>query len=74
MDPYVQELVRTFERDSKSPRKNYNEFLAHVYTHFDKHISTCKTDKMMNKYKKLRNSVLSYIVANEKAIRSEICK
>jgi len=28
----------------------------------------------MNKYKKMRNSVLSYIVANERAITAEICK
>jgi len=74
VNPHIKELMNSFESSTKNRRQRYNEFLAHVYTHFDKHISTCKTDKEMNKYKKMRNSVLSYIVANEKAIRSEICK
>lgn len=52
----------------------YNCFLAHVYVTFDKKISLCKTDREMNKYKKMRNSVLRYIVANERAITTEICK
>ena len=74
MNPQVTELLQSFETDSKTPKRKYNDFLAHVYTTFDKHISLCKTDKMMNKYKKMRNSVLSYILANERAIKSEICK
>jgi len=74
MNPQVIELLQSFETDSKAPKRKYNDFLAHVYTTFDKHITLCKTDKMMNKYKKMRNSVLSYIVANERAITTEICK
>lgn len=74
MNPQVTELLQSFETDSKTPRRKYNDFLAHVYTTFDKHISLCKSDKMMNKYKKMRMSILRYIVANERAITSEICK
>jgi c-di-AMP phosphodiesterase-like protein len=59
MNPQVTELLQSFETDSKTPKRKYND---------DKHISLCKSDKMMNKYKKMRNSVLSYIVANEKSI------
>lgn len=74
MNQQVIELLKSFETDSKTPKRKYNDFLAHVYTTFDKHISLCKKDKEMNKYKKMRNSVLSYILANERAIKSEICK
>ena len=74
MNPYIKDLIKSFETSSKRKQDKYNDFLAHVYTTFDKQISLCKSDKMMNKYKKMRNSVLSYIVTNEKAIRSEICK
>jgi len=74
MNPHIKELMNSFESSTKNRRQRYNDFLAHVYLVFDKNISLCKTDKEMNKYKKMRNSVLSYIVANEKAIRSEICK
>jgi hypothetical protein len=74
MNPHIKELLNSFESSTKNRRQRYNDFLAHVYLIFDKNISLCKTDKEMNKYKKMRNGVLSYIVANEKAIRSEICK
>jgi len=74
MNYQITELLKSFETDSKTTNKKYNDFLAHVYTTFDKHISLCKSDKMMNKYKKMRNSVLSYIVTNERVIKSKICK
>ena len=74
MNQHIKELMNSFESSTKNRRQRYNDFLAHVYFVFDKNISVCKTDKEMNKYKKMRNGVLSYIVANEKAIRSEICK
>ena len=68
MNPKVAELLQSFETDSKSPRLKYNDFLAHVYTSFDKYISLCRSDRMMNKYKQMRNSVLGYIAINEKEI------
>ena len=74
MNQYIKELLNSFESSTKNKKQKYNDFLAHVYTTFDKKISLCKKDKEMNKYKKMRNSVLSYIVANERAIKSEICK
>jgi len=74
MNPHIKELLNSFESSTKNRRQRYNDFLAHVYLIFDKNISLCKTDREMNKYKKMRNSVLSYIVANERAITTEICK
>ena len=72
MNYYIEDLIKTFETSSKSHKDKYNDFLAHVYTNFDKQISLCKSDKIMNKYKKMRNSVLSYIVANERVIQSKL--
>ena len=74
MNSQIQDIIKTFETTSKGRRQRYNDFLAHVYLVFDKNISLCKTDREMNTYKKMRNSVLSYIVANERAITTEICK
>ena len=74
MNPHIKELLNSFETSTKNRRQRYNDFLAHVYLVFDRNISLCKTDREMNKYKKMRNSVLSYIVANERAITTEICK
>lgn len=74
MDNTIMEIIKTFESQSNSKIKKYNDFLAHVYMTFDKKISLCKTNREMNKYKKMRNSILRYIVANERAITTEICK
>jgi hypothetical protein len=74
MNPQIDELLQSFETDSKAPKRKYNDFLAHVYTTFDKHISLCKSDKMMNKYKKMRMEVLRYIVAHEKEIIKRLNK
>ena len=74
MNPHIKELLNSFESSTKNRKQKYNDFLAHVYLVFDRNISLCKTDREMNKYKKMRNSVLSYIVANERAITTEICK
>jgi len=74
VNPHIKELLNSFESSTKNRRQKYNDFLAHVYLVFDRNISLCKTDREMNKYKKMRNSVLSYIVANERAITTEICK
>jgi hypothetical protein len=68
MDPQILKLIKSFESETKSPRLRYNEFLGHVYTTFDKNISLCGKDNIMNKYKKMRKSVLNYIIAHEKEV------
>ena len=74
MNPQIDELLQSFEAKTKAPGFRYNEFLAHVYLVFDKQITMCRTDRMMNKYKKMRMQVLSYIVANEKSIIKRLNK
>jgi len=74
MNFQIQGIIDSFESTSKSRGARYDDLLAHVYMTFDKQISLAKTDREMNKYKKMRNNILSYIVANERAIKSEICK
>lgn len=70
----ISDIIDSFESSSKIKRDRYSDFLAHVYLTFDKKISLCKSDKMMNKYKQMRTHTLRYIVANEKEIISQICK
>ena len=74
MNPQIDELLQSFEASTKNTRGRYNEFLAHVYLVFDKQITMCRTDRIMNKYKKMRMEVLSYIVANEKSIIKRLNK
>jgi hypothetical protein len=74
MNPQVKELLQSFETDSKAPKRKYNDFLTYVYVTFDKKISSSKADKIIDKYIKMRNSVLSYIVTNEKSIIKQLNK
>jgi hypothetical protein len=70
----VKELLQSFETDSKAHKNKYNDFLAYVYVTFDKKISSSKADKIIDKYIKMRKSVLSYIVTNEKSIIKQLNK
>ena len=74
MNPQFDELLQSFESTTKISKGKYNEFLAHVYLVFDKQISMCRTDRMMNKYKKMRMEVLRYIVVHEKEIIKRLNK
>ena len=74
MNPQIDELIQSFESTTKRTKGKYNEFLAHVYLVFDKQITLCRTDRMINKYKKMRIEVLSYIVNHEKQIIRELDK
>ena len=74
MNSQIDELLQSFEASTKITRDRYNEFLAHVYLVFDKQITMCRTDRMMNKYKKMRTEVLRYIVAHEKEIIKRLNK
>lgn len=70
----VKEIINSFKSSSKIPKKKYNDFLVYVYMIFDKKILSCKKNKMIDKYKKIRLNTIKYIVANEKIITAEICK
>lgn len=74
MNSQIDELLQSFETKTKAPGFRYNEFLAHVYLVFDKKMTMCRTDRMMNKYKKMRTEVLRYIVAHEKEIIKRLSK
>jgi hypothetical protein len=74
MNPTISEIINSFESSSKIPKKKYNDFLVYVYMTFDEKILSCKKNKMIDKYKKMRLSILKYIVANERVITAEICK
>ena len=69
----IKDLIRTFEPSSRG-REKFKEFCAHCYHTFDKKIKSIKSKKMINKYNIMRKNTLEYIVANEKAIVSELSK
>lgn len=71
MNTVVLQIIKSFKSKKKD---NYNDFLAHVYKTFDDKINSCRVEKLKNKYKKMRESILEYIVSNEEQIISKINK
>jgi hypothetical protein len=65
------ELIQSFKSNSKS---KYKDFVAYVYITFDNKINCSKSQSIKNKYIKIRKDLLQYVVANERAITSEISK
>ena len=74
MDPVILDIITSFESKSKSKSQKYRDFLAYVYSTFDKKINLCKAIKLKNKYIKMRQSALEYIIVNEKDIKNKIYK
>ena len=70
----ISDIIRSFESRTKNKKQRYKEFCAHCWYVYDKQIKSTKSKKMINKYNIMRKNTLEYIVANEKAIVSELSK
>jgi hypothetical protein len=74
MNSIITDIINSFESNSKTRTSRYKDFLAYVYGTFENKITSSREKKTKNKYKKIRLSVLQYIITNEKEITTEICK
>jgi hypothetical protein len=74
MNEIILDIIKSFESNTKKINFKYTDFIAHVYKTFDNKINSCKVEKIKNKYKKIRLSILKYIIENEKEITYKIHK
>ena len=74
MNPFLKDLIKTFESRTINPRERYKEFLFHCYMIFDKKIGSKSSEKFKNKYSIMRDNTLKYLLANEKTITLELGK
>lgn len=63
----ISELNKIIRRYS-----NIEDLLMHINQYYGKLIKVEKSQKAKNKYIKIRNSMLSYIVANKQQIMAEL--
>ena len=70
----IDDIIKSFESRTNNRKQRYKEFCAHCWHVFDKKIKITKSSKMINKYNIMRKNTMEYIVANEKAIMSELSK
>lgn len=74
MENIIFQIIKSFKTTKKVDKYRYEDFLAHVYETFEKQINSCGTEKIKNKYKKMRTSILEYITSNKEQIISKINK
>ena len=70
----LSDILKSFEPSSRNKKERYKELCAHCWQVYDREIKRTKSEKMINKYNIMRKNTLKYIVANEKAIMSELSK
>ena len=68
MKNYLNPLIKNFKG------KDFKDFALYVYTMMQKEIDSKKKKQDKDKYIKIRQSVLNYIIANERAIVTELSK
>ena len=69
----LSDIIKSFETRSRG-KQRFKDFCAHCYYVFDEKIKCTKSKRMINKYNIMRKNTLEYIVANEKAIMSDLSK
>jgi hypothetical protein len=74
MDSIISNIISSFETDKKKKHLIYADFISYVYITFDIKIDRCRSEKLKNKYRKMRTSILKYILENKKEISYKIYK
>ena len=71
---FIDNVLDNFTTKKITSKEIFKDFVSYVYFTIDNKINSTKKESIKNKYIKIRQSVIRYIVANEKAITSEICR
>ena len=74
MNDLINKLFDSFETKSKNQRQKFNDFLYHVFTSFDGIIDGKKHKRKSDKYIQMRQKIINYIIANEKAIMLKLSR
>jgi len=72
MDLIIQDLINSFESDSRNSKDRYHQFISYVYLTFEKKIKYIKSPSLKDKYKQIQKNILQHIVANKKEIVKNI--
>ena len=71
---FIDNVLDIFTTKKSTSKEVFKDFVSYVYFTIDNKINSTKKESIKNKYIKIRQSAIRYIVANEKAITSEICR
>ena len=71
---FIDSVLDIFTTKKSTSKEVFKDFVSYFYFTIDNKINSTKQESIKNKYIKIRQSAIRYIVANEKAITSEICR
>lgn len=71
---FIDNVLDIFATKKSTSKEVFKDFVSYFYFTIDNKINSTKQESIKNKYIKIRQSAIRYIVANEKAITSEICR
>jgi len=74
MNDLLNKLFNSFETKSKNQKQKFNDFLYHVFVSFDGIIDGKKHKRKSDKYKQIRQKIINYIIANERAIMFKLSR
>ena len=74
MNDLLNKLFNSFETKSKNQRQIFNDFVYHVYVSFDGVVGGKKHKRKTDKYIKIRQKIINYIIANEKVIMLKLSR
>jgi hypothetical protein len=71
---FIDNILNIFTTKKSTSKEIFKDFVSYFYFTIDDKIKSTKQESIKNKYIKIRQSAIRYIIANEKAITSEICR
>jgi len=69
----LKDLIKSFDSDSTGDDR-YREFLYHCYNSIKAPKKKKNVKRSINKYDIIRQDLIKYLIANEKAVRAELTK
>jgi ATP-dependent Lon protease len=69
---FLNDIIKQFTKDSSV--RTFENFLAYFYAKIEDKLKQTKQQSIKDKYIKIRQSALQYIIANKNTITIEICK
>ena len=75
MNKELKQLLKNFESNSKG-KERFADFIGYCYHAFDDRVNSKKTGRNINKYDimRMRQHLINYLIANERAITIELSK
>ena len=70
----IDQLIDSFESNSKNKKQIFNDFLYYCFITLEKFIKSEKRKRKKNKYIIMRQNLINYLIANERRVTTKLCR